>query len=116
MYCIKCQDILDLDILLSTHSNHPGNDGQPQPREHYESFAAMQESATAGCELCRLACSVPSGSYLAELRSLPPGESAISWEFAAHDILHFESRARRQNMSPQEPRFRGLTLSAVEGY
>lgn len=106
MICPICQPLLNLDTLL-THASHPFS------RPYHTSFAALQTSATAGCELCTLFSAVPRGSYLARLHTLVGKDAQLAVDLAPHDILHIETKADWR-LEPTE-RWRGLALSPVEG-
>jgi hypothetical protein len=52
----------------------------------------MKESAPVSCEQCILVCTMPNGSYPADVEDLGSGNPSISWEFSVMDgILNFET-------------------------
>ncbi|PMD16794.1 HET-domain-containing protein [Hyaloscypha hepaticicola] len=57
MFCDRCQDILNLDILLSTL---PKDRRRPQ----HKNLANLEASAEAGCTICSLVCADPVSRYI----------------------------------------------------
>jgi len=89
MFCDKCQSILDLDILLSTHDNSKSNGGKARARPHHDTFLAMETAAGEGCEICRMVCSNATGKEVEELKSLTSPDARIYFKFVSPDLLKF---------------------------
>jgi hypothetical protein len=89
MFCDRCQDILNLDSLLSTLNDHSDFElGGPkdQRRPHHKNFADLLASAKAGCTICSLVCAGPGASYI-----LTGSESGqIYFRLSLGDFLYFE--------------------------
>jgi hypothetical protein len=56
MFCDRCQDILNLDTLLSTLMNFKLGGPATQRHPHHKNFADLVASAKAGCTICSLVC------------------------------------------------------------
>ncbi|PMD42866.1 HET-domain-containing protein [Hyaloscypha variabilis F] len=108
MFCVKCQDILNLDVLLSTFEEDEDHYDEAKRHSHHESFTALEQSAKDGCELCRMACSSlpkPWGSKSVERR--------IWFQLRPGDFLMFGSDflGHRGVAEPPSDKF-GIRLSA----
>lgn len=111
MFCDQCQNVLNLDILLSTHENYPGNNGEHRPYPHYKTFAAIEQSAGYGCELCTLVCSAISDSQKQKMRELTGEDAQMRFEFWKSDYLFFVSSEK----DPDYPQYQyGISLSVLE--
>jgi hypothetical protein len=89
LFCDKCQSILDLDILLSTHENHKSNGGKARDYPHHENFLAMETAAGECCEIRRMVCSNTTGKNVEELKSLTGPEAQMYFTFVSLDLLKF---------------------------
>jgi hypothetical protein len=56
MFCDRCQDILNLDILLGTLMNFKLDGPKPGRHPHHWNFADLVASAEAGCTICSFVC------------------------------------------------------------
>jgi len=116
MFCDRCQDILNLDILLST-LNDPSDWelGGPkvQRRPHHKNFADLVASAKAGCTICSLVCAGPGASYI-----LTRSESGqIYFSFHSDDRLAFEFDIldESEHSGRKSTTFANIRLSTNEG-
>ena len=89
MFCNKCQSILDLDILLSTHEKHKSNEGKARAHPHHDNFLAMETAAEEGCEICRMVCSNVNREKVEEIKSLTGPEAQIYFKLVSLDLLKF---------------------------
>ena len=114
MFCERCQDILNLDILLSTLRTLEISGPKTPRRPHHKNFADLEASVEAGCTICSLVCadqessSIITGSQSGQIYfSLYPGDRLV-FEF---DILH-----ETENSLSRSPQiFAFIRLSANEG-
>jgi hypothetical protein len=114
MFCDRCQDILNLDILLSTRMKAKPGGPQYQRRPHHKNFADLQASAQAGCTICSLVCANPDSS------SIITGSQSGQIYFFLHpnDLLFFEfdnSHEAVHSLSRSSQMFAFIRLSTNEG-
>jgi hypothetical protein len=123
MFCDQCQNILNLDILLSTHEKHDSNNGKPRPHAHHDSFAALEKAAEQGCEICKMVSSNTSRWAIEKLDSLGGSESRLLFKFVSLDLLKFSTASEEQRAEVDAPGSHGpepallpsIRLSAKEG-
>jgi hypothetical protein len=87
MFCDQCQNILNLDIFLSTHEKHDSNNGKSRPHPHHDSFAALERAAKEGCAICKMISSNTNKWQLERLNSLTCSESRLFFKFVSLDLL-----------------------------
>jgi hypothetical protein len=95
MFCDRCQDILNLDILLSTLVNFELGAPNNQRRPHHKNFADLEASAEAGCAICSLTCADPdtssiiTGSQSGQIYfSINPGDCLVFEFDISHETEH----------------------------
>jgi len=111
MFCEKCQNILNLDILFSTQTIHESNDGEEKPIPHHDNFAALTGSADAGCTLCQLA--TRSLKYHCSSEA-PAIDEELYFALVHGDMLWFKTESEQNRYSPFST-FAGIQLYASEG-
>jgi hypothetical protein len=87
----KCENILNIDILVSTHKDYGSNGGKTKPYPHHDSFLLLQVSANFGCKLCKLAVLAAGQHSLMKLMSLKGDEAKLCFEFDQWDVLRFKT-------------------------
>ena len=80
MFCENCQNVFNLDILISTHANYVGME-EPGSYPHHESFAAVEESAEAGYDICQHVCAAISEDQRHKMKLLTGEGAKIRFEF-----------------------------------
>ncbi|KUJ13216.1 uncharacterized protein LY89DRAFT_155042 [Mollisia scopiformis] len=95
MYCIKCENILNLDILMGTSQGVQavGQDA-PQPYPHHESISTLALSAKVGCALCKVVLKSVSKYHLNRLGALHGAKAQIYFELSRQDALCFLTQRR----------------------
>src|SRR6266536_2304958 len=88
MFCHHCENVLNLDILLSTHPSYHGNEGQSRPYPHHESFSAIEQSAKGGCELCQIVSSHPMRNLFSD-KPATWEDARMYFEFNAEGVVNF---------------------------
>jgi hypothetical protein len=91
MFFHHCENVLNLDILLSTHPNYQGNGGESRPYPHHESFSAIEQSAKDGCELCQIVSSPSIRDLFGQCRSATGEDAQMYFEFDVEDLVYFRN-------------------------
>jgi hypothetical protein len=113
MFCDRCQDILNLDILLSTLMNFNPGGPKTQRRAHHKNFADLVASAKAGCTICSLVCADPeassilTGSESGQVYFFLHPDDLLAFDF---DILHESEHSGRRSKA-----LANIRLSTNEG-
>jgi hypothetical protein len=89
--CWKCEIILNIDILVSTHKNYGSNGGKTKPYPHHDSFSLLRVSAEFGYKLCKLAVLAAGQRPPMKLMSLKGDEAKLYFEFDQWDVLRFRT-------------------------
>jgi hypothetical protein len=124
MLCPQCQEIANLDILLSTVVDFKpdGLKHHPRPHPHHKDFSAIKVSAESGCTICRLVCEP-------RLAAVPEGQIYFWLNVAQRDVVIFDAWNKSVHTSDTENKipssafnrdhnsmgFCGIRLSVVEG-
>jgi len=91
MFCDQCQNILNLDVLLSTHEKYDSNGGKTRPHPHHDSFAALSRAAEQGCEICTMVSSNIEHRNIGKLKHLTGHGSNLFFKFVSLDLLRFST-------------------------
>lgn len=110
----KCENILNINILVSTHKDYGSNGGRSKPFPHYENFSALEASANLGCKLCRLGVSALKRHPPVDIRVLVGDEAKLYFEFAPDDLVYFTT-AGYEICFFKPALFTGIQLSVLEG-
>lgn len=116
MFCDRCQDILNLDILLSTLRNFEPGGPKDESRPHHKNFADLVASAEAGCPICNLVCAHPHSSLYSHCSLLENGQ--IYFLLNNHDLLVFQfdiSHEPERSLSRNSGILAIIRLSTNEG-
>ncbi|PVH83803.1 HET-domain-containing protein [Cadophora sp. DSE1049] len=116
MFCGKCQNILNLDILLSTQAKHESHDGEEKPIPHHDNYSALVRSAEAGCTLCQLATRSLKRHELSGIfdsGEAPGIDERLYFALVNGDVLWFKSEMEQNRYSPFSD-FTGIRLYASE--
>jgi hypothetical protein len=124
MLCPQCQQLANLDILLSTvvDLKPDGLEHRPRPHPHHKNFSAFKVSAEAGCMICSLVCE---SSHV----SVPEGQIYFWLNVCQRDVVMFDAwnesvhSSDTENATPSSASnrdhnsvgFCGIRLSVVEG-
>jgi hypothetical protein len=112
MYCDKCQNIVNLDILLSTHDRYGPNNRKYRPYPHHENYAAFEIAAAAGCDICKLVWSASTSKIFASRYPSTP----IYFRFTILDLLKFDAIDNEAKTKlGSQPEVRIIRFSAIEG-
>ena len=111
MFCDRCQDILNLDILLSALGGHLDHDGSNQRCPHHKNFADLQASAEAGCAICSLVCADPCSSSI--INGSQTGQ--IYFSLYPSDLLFFDVDNLHETGNSFDGIIAVLRVSANEG-
>jgi len=114
-YCDKCQEIVNLDILLTTLVNRPGAynsvASEEVRRPHHKDFAALVASAEEGCAICSLVRSNCLSKY-GSSPNTPTGQLFFKFDHT-RDVVVFEPNAAYSKTWSMG--FCAIRLSALEG-
>ena len=85
MLCPQCQEIANLDILLSTVVDFKpdGLEHRPRPHPHHKNFSALKVSAEAGCMICSLVCE-------SRRATVPEGQIYFWLNVVQRDVVIFD--------------------------
>ncbi|KAE9372587.1 HET-domain-containing protein [Stipitochalara longipes BDJ] len=120
MFCDKCQEIVNLDVLLTTivvirpAGRNPGASEKARP--HHKDFAALVASAEEGCVICSLvrANSWRNPRFASHLT--PESKELITFRFDhRRDVVVFDTDPQSEYAQSWSMGFCGIKLSAIEG-
>ena len=118
MFCYKCQEIVNLDILLTTLVNRPGDQESERSevrrrRPHHENIAALITWAEKGCTICSLVRAI-SSSRPGPFPNGPEGQLFFKFD-QRRDVVVFESSIESPYSQDWSMGFCAIRLSAIEG-
>ena len=115
MFCACCQKILDLGILISTWAPDKPDGPKAKPYPHHESFIALEASAEAGCELCKLAVSTVRRHAVEQLRLMEPRDAQLWFQLSPDNELSFKTTHGAFHPDFRASFYSGIQLRALEG-
>jgi hypothetical protein len=118
MFCDKCEEIVNLDILLTTLVNRPEREPETpkQPRPHQENFAALVTSADAGCVICSLVRGqvLPKDRPVYNAIAVPTGQITFSLHHRS-DVVIFDTDDHNKSSGDWGMGFCNIRLRSIEG-